>query len=242
MATATAVQKTLSEVLIAMAELEKRLADLKILAARELGAGTAAAVAVEPSAAAAAPVPAKKAVKPANAWIQFTQRVHKLLETNACPFEMAKHEKQFCAVLKAEKGYADWKDEDILTVRNGWEPPVPLCTECSEELGEDAGAHRECLRAVGEKVAAEGKNVDEAIRHWQHHMNGGKFAADGSIVEKKKPGRPKMTEEQKRAAAVARGRKLKSGAVAAAAVPAVAWTEEKVTALSDELESVVSVE
>jgi len=221
------------------------------------------------AAAAAPPVPEKPKKEMSvgmKAWHDFNSRIDMLLKENEMPFKRVAEAKQFASKLKKEKPVADWTDEEILAEREEWaEDHKPVCPECKEDATEAPSEHRDCVRSFAEEYVKAGKgDSTKAIAEWTKLSGIAEMIkADEEPAEKKKPGRPKMTEEQKAAAKAKReAEKVDKvtvveespvkkavnlgpapGAPKKAEGPKIAWAETTdIRKIPDELESVVSAE
>jgi DNA repair exonuclease SbcCD ATPase subunit len=199
------------------------------------------------------------------AWQEFNKRLRDLLKANDTGFKLESELKQFASKLKKEKAVADWTDEEILVARESWtEDHAPACPVCEEDVTEEPTAHHECLRTFATQFVAEGKGTeDEGLAEWKK-LSG--MAPAAPVTEKKKAGRPKMTDEQKAAARAAKAamtddekaaakaaREAKKAATptkkttpvapdAPVKAPKVAWGGDVVVSeFMEELESVTSV-
>jgi hypothetical protein len=188
------------------------------------------------------------------AWHEFNTRIDTLLKTNEVPFKRVAEAKQFASKLKKTKAVVEWKDEEILAERETWaEEHKPLCPTCEKDVAEEPTSHSICARTFAAKYAEEGKGTaEEGMKEWTK-LSGiaamiAEAKADEPPAEKKKPGRPKMTEEQKAAAKVARELKTpekptKKVAPGAPMKPKVAWGGPEMLSdvVEEDLESVQSV-
>jgi hypothetical protein len=217
------------------------------------------------AAAAAPPVPEKPKKEMSvgmKAWHDFNARLDTLLKENEMPFKRVAEAKQFASKLKKEKAIADWTDEEILAEREEWaEDHKPVCPVCKQDAVEKPAEHRECVRSFAEDYVQAGKgDSTKAIAEWTK-LSGIAELVQPEETEKKKPGRPKMTDEQKAAAKAEREAKKADtvtvidsspvkntklgpapGAPKKAEGPKIAWGEEMTQNLMGELESVASAE
>jgi hypothetical protein len=243
-----------------VSELKAQIAALETM----IGAASGAVAAV----AAKKPVVEKpKRALPAGmkAWQEFNKRLRELLKTNESDLAAAELMK-FASKLKKEKPADDWTDAEILEARATWaDEHAPACPICEEDVMDEPTAHHECLRTFVTQFIADGKGTeDEGLAEWKK-LSGMPSAAP--VTEKKKVGRPKMTDEAKAAAAAAKAAMTPDEKAAAKAAreakktatppkktaavkpdapvkaPKVAWggTDVTVTDLAEELESVASV-
>ena len=242
-----------------VSELKAQIAALETM----IGAASGAVAAV----AAKKPVveKPKKALPPGmKAWQEFNKRLRELLKTNESDLAAAELMK-FASKLKKEKVPAEWTDAEILEARAAWaEEHAPACPVCDKDVASDPPTHRDCARIFVSEFVTLGKGTDdEGLVEWTK-LSGVTVAAPPA--EKKKVGRPKMTEEAKAAAAAAKAAMTPDEKAAAKAAreakkatppkktapvkpdapvkaPKVAWggADLAVTDLSDELESVASV-
>jgi hypothetical protein len=103
--------------------------------------------------------------KPANVWIVFTQRVGNLLKDAASADESradhfkgpATMVKEFCSMLKGQKPYEAWADDEVLEAFEAWERPVhakksasttPADSAASSDTGSVAGEKKERKKAT----------------------------------------------------------------------------------------------
>jgi hypothetical protein len=165
------------------------------------------------AAAAAPPVPEKPKKEMSagmKAWHDFNSRIDMLLKENEMPFKRVAEAKQFASKLKKEKPVADWTDEEILAEREEWaEDHKPVCPECKEDATDKPSDHRECIRNFADEFVKAGKgDSTKAIAEWTKLSGIAELLqTEEEPAEKKKPGRPKMTDEQKAAAKAARAAK-----------------------------------
>ena len=261
-----------------ISELKTKIASLESMIATASGVVEGVAVATKkrgrPSkaalaaAAAAPPVPEKPKKEMSvgmKAWHDFNSRIDTLLKENEMPFKRVAEAKQFASKLKKEKPVADWTNDEILAKREEWaEDHKPVCPECKEDATETPTQHRDCVRSFAEDYVKTGKgDVAKAIAEWTKLSGVAEMIkADEEPAEKKKPGRPKMTDEQKAAAKAKReAEKVDKvtvveespvkkavnlgptpGAPKKAEGPKIAWGEDTVQNLMGELESVASAE
>ena len=214
------------------------------------------------AAAAAPPVPEKPKKEMSTgmkAWHDFNARLDVLLKTNEMPFKRVAEAKQFASKLKKEKPVADWTDEEILAAREEWaEDHRPVCPTCKDDATENPSEHRECVRSFADEFMKAGKGDSaKAIAEWTK-QSGITESVEPEEAEKKKPGRPKMTDEQKAEAkakrdadkvTVVQESPVKAvnlgsapGAPKKAEGPKIAWGEEQTQNLMGELDSVASAE
>jgi len=148
------------------------------------------------------PKPKREISTGMKAWHDFNTRIDQLLKTNNTPFKRVAEAKQFASKLKKEMAVTEWTDEKILSAREAWaEEHKPLCPVCKESVTDDATSHRDCLRSFAESYVTDGKGtVEEAIADWTKISGAGVPIVEEPVGEKKKPGRPKMTDEQKASA------------------------------------------
>jgi hypothetical protein len=258
-----------------ISELKTKIASLESMIAAASGVVDGVAVATKrrgrPSkaaiaaAAAAPPVPEKPKKEMSvgmKAWHDFNSRIDTLLKENEMPFKRVAEAKQFASKLKKEK--TTWTDEEILAEREEWaEDHKPVCPVCKEDATEKPSDHRDCIHSFADEFVKAGKgDSTKAIAEWTKLCGIAELLkVDEEPAEKKKPGRPKMTEEQKAAAKAEReAKKLDKvtvvqespvkkanlgpapGAPKKAEGPKIAWGEEQAQNLMGELESVASAE
>jgi hypothetical protein len=243
-----------------VSELKNQVAALEAMIGAASGAVAAATKKSEKSDKPKKPLPAGM-----KAWQEFNKRLRDLLKANETGFKLESELKKFASKLKKEKADAEWTDEEILAARATWtEDHAPACPVCEEDVTEEPTAHHECLRTFATQFVAEGKGTeDEGLAEWKK-LSGVTSAAPAA--EKKKAGRPKMTDEQKAAAKAAKAamtddekaaakaaREAKKAATptkktaavkpdAPVKAPKVAWGGDVVVSeFMEELESVVSV-
>jgi hypothetical protein len=186
-------------------------------------------------------------------WQDFNRRLRDVLKANDSSFNLESELKQFAKKLKDQKNYAEWTDEEILQQRQAWvDEHTSTCPVCDTAV-EEAIAHRDCARTYAtEFVTLQKGTEDEGLQEWMKLSGLTPLAPPLEPVEKKKAGRPKMTEEQKAAAKAARDAltpEQKAAAKAAKAAkkvvsdaPKVAWGSTEITPETfDDLESVESV-
>ena len=163
------------------------------------------------AAAAAPPMPEKPKKEMSagmKAWHDFNSRIDTLLKENEMPFKRVAEAKQFASKLKKEKTI--WTDEEILAEREEWaEDHKPVCPTCKEDATETPSEHRDCVRSFVEEYVKAGKgDSTKAIAEWTKVSGIAEMLqTEEEPAEKKKPGRPKMTDEQKAAAKAARAAK-----------------------------------
>ena len=97
----------------AIASMEKQLEEMKAMLANEEKNTTKKAKKRDPG----------LSRKKSNPWINFTQRVSKVLDDAEIKTGSAVAPKQFASSLKDQKPYDDWTDEDILEAWASWERP-----------------------------------------------------------------------------------------------------------------------
>ena len=162
-----------------------------------LSAVASTATATEPK-----PKPKREISTGMKAWHDFNTRIDVLLKANNTPFKRVAEAKQFASKLKKEMAVTEWTDEKILSAREAWaEDHKPLCPVCKESVTDDATSHRDCLRSFAESYVKDGKGtVEKDIADWTMISGAEGPLVEKPVGEKKSPGRPKMTDEQKASA------------------------------------------
>ena len=191
-------------------------------------------------------------------WHTWCARLDTLLKHNEVSFKRVAEAKQFASKLKKEKAVVEWTDEEILVARAEWaDAHAPVCPVCEKDATENPPDHRDCVRSFVDEFMKAGKgDSTKGITEWTKLSGITEYSEPET--EKKKAGRPKMTDEQKAAAKVARDAKKadtvtviektpvkpsKLGpAPGAPKKPTIAWSEETSMKLLGELESVASAE
>jgi hypothetical protein len=171
---------------------------------KKRGRPSKAAIAAAAAAPPAEPKPKKEMSDGVKAWLEFNARIAEVLTREGSPFKRVAEAKQFASKLKKLKDPAEWSDEEILEEREQWadEHQVP-CPVCKKNPTEDVTEHKACILALTEQAVAAGKSPEEAVNEWAKAV-GAAVPAEAAPAEKKSPGRPKKTDEQKAADKVAR--------------------------------------
>jgi len=199
------------------AQMLKMIADMKAqLAAMEAALSGSAAV-VAAAAPAAEPKPKRELSAGMKAWHERNVRLDKLLKDAGLPFKRVAEAKQFASMIwttekRIEKEYGikkEMSDDSILDERRKWaQDHAPKCPTCEEDATEEPAQHGACATTFIQAFMDEGKgDKDAGMKAWLKAC-GIKTAKSDSEEEgapaAKKAGRPKMTVEQKAAAAAAK--------------------------------------
>jgi len=160
-----------------------------------------------PPKAAAAPAgedkPKRELSDGVKSWLEFNKRITDILAGEGAPFKRVAEAKQFASKLKKLREPSEWSDEEIVEQRKTWadehQLPCPVCKSTSTENHEE---HKECIRTLAETAVAEGRTAEDAVKEWSKAV--GAPLPEEPATEKKKPGRPKKTDEQKAADKAAR--------------------------------------
>jgi hypothetical protein len=147
-------------------------------------------------------------------WHEFNARIDALMKANEMNFKRVAEAKQFASLLKKEKATTLWTDDEILTARTRWaDEHRPLCVVCHTDVKQNPTEHNVCgLSFAKDFEKSEKGTFTQGIAEWAKQSGVGDLLEDEPVTaEKKKPGRPKMTEEEKAAAKAAREAK-KEGA------------------------------
>jgi len=165
-----------------------------------------------------------------NAWILFNTRIDTLMKETEMTFKRVAEAKQFASKLKKEKAPADWTDDEILAARNEWaETHAILCPVCKIKVKDNPIQHNVCGRNFAEEYEKAGKGTfTQGITEWAKLAGMGDLLEEETVITvKKKPGRPKMTEDEKETAKMERAAK-KGGGIDIGPPPATpknAWAE-----------------
>ena len=206
----------MASILDTVKDLETRITSLRklidggaagIVAAPEgkkRGRPSKAAIAAAAAAPPAEPKPKKEMSDGVKAWLDFNAHIAEILAREGTPFKRVAEAKQFASKLKKLREPSEWSEEEIIQQREQWadEHQVP-CPVCNKNPTEDVSEHKACILALTEEAVAAGKSPEEAVNEWAKAV-GASIPAETSTGDKKKPGRPKKTDEQKAADKVAR--------------------------------------
>ena len=194
------------------AQMLKMIADMKAqLAAMEAALSGSAAVVAPAAAPAPAPKPKRELSAGMKAWHERNKRLDALLKDAGLSFKRVAEAKQFASEIWGMEKQAgiEMRHDHILKMRRAWAVNhAPKCPTCEEDATEEPAKHGACATTFIEAFIAEGKGDKEAgMKAWLK-ASGIKTAKSDSEEEgapaPKKAGRPKMTEEQKAAAAAAK--------------------------------------
>jgi hypothetical protein len=200
------------------AQMLKMIADMKAQLAAMEAALSGAAVGAAAPAAPAAVKPKRELSAGMKAWHERNMRIDALLKDAGLPFKRVAEAKQFASMIwknekKFEKDFGIKKElpvEAILDERRRWaRDHAPRCPVCEEDATEEPAQHSACATTFIKTFMDEGKgDKDAGMAAWLKAC-GIKAAKSDSEEEQapaapKKAGRPKMTEEQKAAAAAAK--------------------------------------
>jgi hypothetical protein len=157
--------------------------------------------------------------RPANVWIQFTQRVSSVLTAADITVGPATVGKQFASSLKDKKDYASWTDEEIVAAWGTWEKPEQSKmskkgSAASSETEEAAMAEK--TRKPRAKLTDEQKAANAAKRAEKKAASASEAPSaeedEAPAGEKTRKPRAKLTDEQKAANAAKRAEKKAASA------------------------------